>query len=228
MVQHFIASIDDAMGEENTASAQIILTQYLRLSQICSGFLKTDDGNEVRIEGADAKIEALDQILKEVDANSKIVIWGRFHHDIKQICKLLIKRKIPFGTITGKDSETARQDTVDSFARDDGIRVLVGEPGCGGMGLTLVGSENRPCGTMVFYNNDFSLLKRVQAEDRIYRIGTKVPVMYYDLVFEGSIEEMIADRLAGKKEIADYMKDYDSIRAMLVDSLAAVGGMEDE
>lgn len=228
MIQFFVASLDEDFHPDGTAKAQIILTKFLRLSQICSGFLKTESGKEVRITGADGKREALGEILDSVDPDHKIIVWARFRHDVEYISSYLTKRRIAHVRVTGGQSENERDRSVQSFnwedeaarplrGKDRGARVLIGEPGCGGMGLTLLGSEKRPCTDVVYWNNDFSLLKRVQSEDRCHRIGLKRPVTYHDLVIEGTIEERIAEMLQAKKELGEYMKDYGSIRSLLLD-----------
>ena len=70
-------------GELVTAPA--IITQMLRLQQVMSGHLKTDEGEMVYFQSK--RMDALEEILEEHDGKS--IIWSRFRYDIIQITKRL-------------------------------------------------------------------------------------------------------------------------------------------
>ena len=71
-------------GELVTAPA--IITQMLRLQQVMSGHLKTDD--EVKwFYFPSKRMDALEEILQEHDG--KAIIWSRFRYDIIQITRVL-------------------------------------------------------------------------------------------------------------------------------------------
>ena len=46
-----------------------------------------------------------------------------------------------------------------------------------------------------------------QAQDRIYRIGTKKPVTIYHLITKDTIDERVLDIVSDKGAIASYMLD---------------------
>ncbi len=218
MRDKFIACLDDTFSEENTSTAQIVLTQFLRLSQICSGYTKTDTGQVKSIAGADGKVEALGDLVDSIDPDNRIIVWARFHYDVDMISEYLQTQKILHCLFTGRQTEKQRDTALEAFNSDDwnAPRILIGEPGSGGMGVTLLGTEQHPVTDTIYYNNDFSLLKRVQSEDRCHRIGLRNPITYWDIVCENSIEEVIVDILQNKKAISEYMKDYGSIRKILM------------
>jgi hypothetical protein len=70
-------------GEMSTAPA--VITQMLRLQQIMSGHLKTDDGDMLYFPSK--RMDALEEIINEHDG--KAIIWSRFRHDIMGITKML-------------------------------------------------------------------------------------------------------------------------------------------
>jgi Mesyanzhinovviridae DNA helicase len=69
-----------------------------------------------------------------------------------------------------------------------------------GMGLTLVNSS-----ISLYYSNTFSMLERLQSEDRQHRPGQHNAVTYVDLVADRTVDEKILKALRSKKEIADQV-----------------------
>ena len=221
MVQIALADIEGNLNPDSTVQATIVIVQLLRLSQICCGYLKCIDSTERDIPDGNVKIQALRDIIESSDPESKICIWARFRHDVRMIVQLLRKMRVSHVCLTGKESENLRERNIESFAKDHGARVIIGEPASGGMGVTLIGSENRPCTTVIYYSNDFSMLKRMQSEDRSHRIGMKAPVTYIDIVCENSIEERICKILQDKKELNERIKNFSAIKKLLL-------GIEDD
>ena len=216
MLQIALADLEGSLRADSTVQATVVVVQLLRLAQICCGYLKCIDGTERLIPDGDTKIEALKEIIETCDYDAKICIWARFRHDVRQIKALLHKMRISHACITGKQSENEREWAVNSFARDGGIRAIIGNPSAGGMGITLVGSPNQPCTTVVYYSNDFSMINRAQSEDRSHRIGTQLPVTYIDIVCEDSIEERICKVLQSKKELNDKLQNFEKIKHLLL------------
>lgn len=216
MLSIAIADIEGSLSPDSTVQATVVIVQLLRLSQICCGYLRTISGDTKAIPDGNVKAEALKEIIEAIDPEEKICIWARFRWDIEQICNTLRKMKISYCCITGKESEKQRDYAIESFESDIGCRVIVGEPGCGGMGVTLIGSPKRPCTNVIYYSNDFSMLKRAQSEDRSHRIGIKLPVTYIDIVCEDSIEERICTVLQKKKELNEMIKDFKNIKSFLL------------
>ncbi len=176
-------------------SAPQVITQLLRLQQVLSGHLKTDDGEMVYFPSKrmDALIEALDE------HDGKAIIWSRFRYDIQQIVREL---EAKFGegcaaSYYGDTPDDERNDIVQNFQNPDHpLRFFVGNPATAGYGLTL--TEANLC---VYYANDFNLETRIQSEDRAHRIGQKNNVTYIDLITEDTIDEKIVQALRAKIEI---------------------------
>ena len=177
-------------GELVTAPA--VITQMLRLQQILSGHLKTDDGEVISFPTQ--RLDALLDICHE--SSGKIIIWSRFRYDIISITETLKK---VFGdrstaSFFGDTSEDERQRIIREFqSESSGLRFFVGNPATAGRGLTLTRAS-----TVVYYTNDFNLETRAQSEDRAHRISQYNPVTYIDLVCEGTIDEKIVKALTGK------------------------------
>ena len=188
--QHALVMLDD--GELSTAPA--VITQMLRLQQILSGHLKTDDGDTVYFDSK--RMDALKEILEEHDG--KAIIWSRFRYDIQQITKMLNET---FGqgcaaSYYGDTSDDERQRAVNDFQNSEHLKFFVGNPSTAGYGLTLTEAN-----LVIYYANDFNLETRAQSEDRAHRIGQKNNVTYVDLISEGTIDERIVKSLQSKIDI---------------------------
>jgi len=180
-------------GEMSTAPA--VITQMLRLQQIMSGHLKTDDGDMLYFPSK--RMDALEEIINEHDG--KAIIWSRFRYDIQQITETLNKK---FGqgcavSYYGDTSDDDRAAAVLNFQNPSHpLKFFVGNPATAGYGLTLTEAN-----LVVYYANDFNLETRIQSEDRAHRIGQKNNVTYIDLICEGSIDERIVKALRAKIDI---------------------------
>jgi SNF2 family DNA or RNA helicase len=78
------------------------------------------------------------------------------------------------------------------------LRYFVSNPQTGGRGITLTAAN-----TMIFYSNSYDLELRVQAEDRIHRIGQECSCTYIDLVAKGTVDEQILKNLLNKIKISN-------------------------
>jgi SNF2 family DNA or RNA helicase len=201
MKRHAMSILEQ--GKE-TVSAKSVLTQLLRLQQICAGSVTSDSGTVTQIPSN--KMSELLSALEEVDG--KVIIWATFVYDIKHITEEL---NAVFGvgsaaSYFGDTEADARQRIVDEFQNPNSkLRFFVGNPRTGGYGLTLTEAK-----TVIYYNNMFDLEVRLQSEDRAHRIGQKNNVTYIDLVTENTVEEKILKALRDKIDIATLVlkEDY--------------------
>jgi len=191
------------------ATTTSVLTQIMRLQQICCGFLQPDEG----------EIQALDNNrLKELleitdELQGKAIIWASYTHDIQQISQALRDRFGPEAVATyyGATPQDDRQEIVNKFQdKDSPLRFFVGQPRTGGYGITLTAAN-----TMIYYSNSYDLEIRLQSEDRAHRIGQKNKVTYIDLVSPGTIDEKILEALRGKIDLAGKVLG-EEVRAWLV------------
>ena len=170
-------------------NATNVLTQILRLQQICSGSTKNDDDETV-----DIPTNKMDELLAVIDeVEGKIIIWSIFVNDILKITDML-NDNFGMGSAAafhGATKPEDRQNIVEKFQQPDSkLRFFVGNPKVGGMGLTLTEAK-----TVIYYNNLYDLEVRLQSEDRAHRIGQKNNVTYIDLVTENTVEEKILKAL---------------------------------
>jgi SNF2 family DNA or RNA helicase len=178
------------------ATTTSVLTQIMRLQEICCGHLKTDDGEIQEIPN-----KRLDELLSTIEEMSgKVIIWATWVYDLERIVK---KLKEKYGedsaeAFYGATPQDKRQEIVRNFQeKDNPLRFFVGNPKTGGYGLTLTAATN-----VIYWNNGYDLETRIQSEDRAHRIGQKNHVTYVDLVSPGTVDEKILTALKGKIDIA--------------------------
>lgn len=182
--------------EGKVLTAQNVLTQILRLQQICSGYFKADDGTVITMKSE--KFDELLDTLEEVDG--KVIIWANYTHDLKMIEGFLSAEYGPASVALyyGETSPEDRAKIVKDFQDPNHpLRFFVGQPRTGGYGLTLTEAH-----TVIYLSNSYDLEVRLQSEDRAHRIGQKNNVTYIDIVTEGTVDEKILAALRGKIDIA--------------------------
>jgi len=182
--------------EGSVISASTVLTQLLRLQQICSGFVNTDDGTFKELPSN--KLQELMDVIEETDG--KVIIWANFTHNITSIAAALAQAygDQSVATYYGDTASDERQRIVERFQDPASpLRFFVGQPRTGGYGLTL--TEAR---TVIYYSNGFDLEVRLQSEDRAHRIGQRSNVTYVDIVVPGTVDEKILTALRNKINIA--------------------------
>ena len=185
--------------EEGTVTPTTILTQLLRLQQVCSGHVKLDDGAIKTFSSA--KIKELEAVIEEIDG--KAIIWANFTHDIESIVELLTNMYGEDSVVSyyGATSTDQRDYAMSSFQNPDSpVRFFVGQPRTGGYGLTLTQAS-----TVIYYSNSYDLEVRLQSEDRAHRIGQVNKVTYIDIIAEKTVDEKVLQALRSKIDIASVV-----------------------
>lgn len=189
-----------AMLEDGQLSTTTnVLTQIIRLQQICCGFINDDEGNTTEIKND--RLNELINVCEE--ANGKIIIWATFVHDIVNIGQELSEKfgKDSFVTFYGATSQEERQIAVDSFQDpNSNVRFFVGNSRTGGFGITLTEAN-----TVIYYSNNYDLEIRLQSEDRAHRIGQTKSVTYVDLVSPKTVDEKVLKALKSKQNLASQV-----------------------
>ncbi len=182
--------------------ASMVITQMMKLSQITSGFAKGVKEDEIVRFKQNPKLELLKETLEEI--SGKVVIWCKFHEDVKMITGILPGNS--YRTYTGKTKSEDRDNIINEFNNNDQIQYLI-MTSAGGFGLNLQISHN-----MIFYSHEFSVEDRQQAEDRVHRIGQKSAVTIIDLKMDHSVDEYVLKCCKDKRNIAEgFVSDINNI-----------------
>ena len=62
------------------------------------------------------------------------------------------------------------------------------------------------CETMVYYNNTERMVDREQSEDRAHRDGLKHPVLYIDIIAEGTVDVGMMKSVELKIDLSEYIR----------------------
>ena len=183
--------------DEQLFSTMNVLTQLMRLQQVVAGSLRDEEGETIVLKNN--RIQTVLDLLEET--SGKVVIFAVFQTDIQELEKAIAK-KYGEGAVAsyyGKTPQDERQRIIDKFQDPDSeLRYFISNPQTGGRGITLTEAN-----TMIFYSNSYDLELRVQAEDRIHRIGQTHSCTYIDLVSEGTVDEKILQNLLNKVKISN-------------------------
>jgi SNF2 family DNA or RNA helicase len=176
-------------------SSTIPLTTIMKLQQICSGFVTTDDGKEIELPNN--KIKALLQIAE----NAKpLVIFCAFRRNVSQIANALADHYDPKRIVTyiGGMDNNARTEARERFQNGEADFILCTSAGAKGLTLTRAN-------TLVYFSNSYQLETRLQSQDRIHRIGQEETCNYIDLTCQGTIDQRILEALQNKKQLSDMV-----------------------
>ena len=185
---------DEYLKIELNRNNILALTTRLRQATSCPSILTTENVDSSKI---DRCIDLVEQIVQGGD---KVVIFSTFKEPVYKLEKLLKEFNPLIGTGDLKDEEVS--ENIDKFQKEDKYKVFIGTTSKCGTGITLTAASY-----MIFIDTPFTSSSYVQAQDRIYRIGTIKPVFIYNLICENTIDEKVAKIVDVKSAMSDYLID---------------------
>ena len=186
------------LSEYGTAATLVSLT---KLRQFCAHpELVTASGWTQ--PGDFTKLKRLFELFSEIFAwNEKVLVFTSWHGMADRIATASRRR---FGTgvmaetLDGRLAVEDRQPLLDRFARHRGAAVLVLNPRAGGTGLNITAANH-----VIHYNPEWNPAIEDQATARVHRYGQARSVTVRRLVFAGTVEEVIDERLQRKRRVAE-------------------------
>lgn len=202
MENELITELQD--GTEITAP--IILVKYLRLQQISSGVAGDPNGTQHNTidPSRNPRIKVVREILdNEVD--HKCIIPCRFRLSIDNLYNTLSKDGHKVATLVGGmgqevEHEKARFNSGEATVLLAQLQVL-------SYGHTLCGPDDNPCDSIIYYENDFSLLSRMQSESRPEKYLRDIPISIYDL-YASDMDKYIIQALVNKEDASMALMNY--------------------
>lgn len=178
--------------QKNEISASQAITQMERLAQISRGFLYDENGKALELVKPEANpcVRELLNIIEQ--SHGKIIIFTVHRYTTR-----LLRNVLPNAAfIVGKDDyagESTVEEQRDRFNKDKRCREIICQLSVGSHGHTLLGGPGDDrCATTIFFENSYSLEKRLQAEDRNHRIGQDRGVSYFDIAASPIDRKVIA------------------------------------
>lgn len=165
-----------------------------------------------------AKLNRAIDLAKEIlDTGEKVVIFSEYKAPLDILMNEL-KEYNPL-LCTGDVKDTIISENVDKFQNEETNKVMCATISKMGTGITLTKASYA-----IFIDSSWTAAVNVQAEDRIYRIGSKSPVFIYYLWTKDTIDERVKEIVTDKEAISDFIVDskisdntLESLRKYIVD-----------
>lgn len=206
MKKEFIAFVKDEKksGKAHAVVAQLAITKALRLQQIISGFVVTDEGEEVEFKD-NPRLDDTKDLLERLTPAHKVIVWCSFIYNYRQIERICKELKIPHVFITGEMNIKQKGEAMEAFRNDDSVRVVIANRKAAGIGINLVEASYS-----IVYSRNFSLGDEKQSEARNYRGGSQIheKVTKIDMCAKDTIDEMILQALDNKQQLSDRIVDW--------------------
>lgn len=166
---------------------------------------------------AEAKVETVvEHVTDFLDSREEdqLVVFAHHKSVLEQLVVGIKKTGHKVGSILGGDSMTKRQQVIDGF-REGRLRIVVCSILAAGTGVDgLQVAQN-----MMFLERTWRPADHQQAEDRIHRIGQEDTCFIEYLDLENSIDEVMANILEGKRQIASKIIDGKVVENSFVDTV---------
>ena len=196
---YYLSLVDDF-------DSSTIYRLFTALQHVTSGrhVTEDDDGHMITRPMYDdplknPRVECLKDVLEDDIKGEQVIIFAKYDYEIDDIITLLKSEEIPYVEFTGRVKPKQRLDNLEQFR--GGVQVMIANKRCGAYGLNL-----QFCHNIIFYSNDFDFATRLQAEDRIHRLGQEQECHIYDILASATIDTFISDNLDGKGSMLSAMK----------------------
>jgi SNF2 family DNA or RNA helicase len=147
---------------------------------------------------ASVKLTRLLEIVEEIAlSDEKFILFSTFHA-VTDIVQASVRSRlaIPVSVIDGRTPHPVRQEILDAFEVGKGSAGLVLSPAVAGVGLNIVAANH-----VIHYTLEWNPAKEDQATARAWRRGQQRPVTVHRLLYQGTIDEAINERLTYKRAV---------------------------
>lgn len=167
--------------------------------------------------------EVLAIVRENAAQGRKTLVWSTFIRSLNTLQRMLSQ----FGPAMVHGGTPDREDKIKRFQTDPGCMVLLSNPATLGEGISL----HHECHDAVYVDRDFAAGRFLQSLDRIHRLGLSrdVQTRITVLASEGTIDEVVASRLANKLAFMGGILDDPAVQQLAdLDEEPAVGGGLDQ
>jgi superfamily II DNA or RNA helicase len=186
-------------SEEGIQRRGLILSYLMRFKQICNHPAQWLGDGDFAAERS-GKFARLGEICEAISARQdKVLVFSQFREMCRPLESFLAAR---FGTaglvLHGGTPVKRRQEIVRRFQEEEAaFPFLVLSLKAGGTGLNLTAASH-----VVHFDRWWNPAVENQATDRAFRIGQHQNVLVHKFVCRGTVEERIAELIAGKQQLA--------------------------
>ena len=161
------------------------------------------------LEKVPKKFEIIkDLVSKLISENEKVILWGTFILNIKELQKYLeehgIKSEILIGEVPVEQEELpedviTREKIIRQFHEQDSpFKVVIANPAAVAESISL----HKACHHAIYFERTFNAANFIQSKDRIHRVGLEKDRIthYHYILSENSVDETIHRRLVEKEK----------------------------
>jgi superfamily II DNA or RNA helicase len=176
----------------------IVLTQLMRLKQICNHPAQVAGSNDYTAERS-GKFRRLAEIAEEIASRQeKVLVFTQFREITEPLAEFLATLFGRSGLVLhGGTNVKKRKEYVEQFQREDGPPFFVLSLKAGGTGLNLTAASH-----VIHFDRWWNPAVENQATDRAFRIGQKKNVLVQKFICRGTVEERIDEMIARKSQVA--------------------------
>jgi SNF2 family DNA or RNA helicase len=186
------------------------LTTITRQIQMASALGKIDDNGKLRLCAPSSKVDALVEVLEDMDESEPVVVFAQSRQLIELARDRLETEGISNACVWGEQSTWERQSSIDRFQAGQ-VRAILCTLGAGSEAITLTAAS-----TVIFLQRSWSMVQNRQAEDRVHRPGQEASqVTIVDFVAPDSIDEVIALAIEGKLDMFESVVRDNAILRMI-------------
>jgi SNF2 family DNA or RNA helicase len=202
MQRDFITFVEE-QEKKGVVVAELAITKAMRLQQIVTGFVATDDGQVIEIKN-NPRLKAVEQLLQDLHVNHKVILWCSFRHNYKQLKEVCDKLKIKSVMLTGDMNGDQKAESIRAFNEEAETRVIIANRKAGGIGVNMVASD-----VSIVFSRNFSLEEELQSEARNYRGGSEIHdrILKIDLCAKDTIDEQVTSALSAKLDVSKNVID---------------------
>jgi SNF2 family DNA or RNA helicase len=132
--------------------------------------------------------------LADIDPAEPVVVFARFHHDLRKIEEAAARTGRVYGELSGKRADALASDATLA----DGVTLAGIQLQSGGTGVDFTKSAYG-----IYYSVGYSLADYLQSRKRLQRPGQTRSVRFRHLVLEGTIDEVVYEALAARQSVTD-------------------------
>lgn len=163
--------------------------------QFANGAVYTDDKKNY-VEVHDEKIQALESIIEEASGATVLVAY-HFKSDLERL-----KKAFPKSWVLGTEP------VIVDWWNQGKLPLLFAHPASAGHGISLAEGGN----ILVYFSINWALEDHQQIAERLgparqKQLGLNRPVYVYYITAEGTVDEIIMERLNGKKTVQELLME---------------------
>lgn len=191
MERDMFAELQDIFTDKkHRVEAANAATKTMKCLQLANGAAYIGEGSVAWSEVHDVKLQELESIVEEA-AGMPVLVAYHFKSDLARL-----KKKFPQGKELDKSAQTVKDWNAGK------IPLLFVHPASAGHGLSLQHGGN----ILVFFSVNWNLEEHQQVIERIGPVrqmqsGYDRPVFIYYILADGTIDEVVLERLKGKGEV---------------------------